>query len=107
MCLTQHVKHNTIVVMIKSFNNANTEKIYNGSFAKGFPQDIQGRALRKLMHLNSAISLDDLRHIPGDHLEKLSGDRDDQYSIRINQQWRIVFSWEDSNAYDVEIIDYH
>ncbi len=93
--------------MIKSFKNANTEKIYNGSFAKGLPHDIQERALRKLIHLGSAASLNDLRLIPGDHLEKLSGDRDEQYSIRINQQWRIVFSWQDNNAYDVEIADYH
>ena len=93
--------------MIKSFNSANTEKIYSGSFAKGLPQDIQRRALRKLIHLDSATSLDDLRLIPGDHLEKLSGDRDGQHSIRINQQWRIVFTWEGNDAYDVEIVDYH
>lgn len=93
--------------MIKSFKNADSAKIFDGYFAKGLPHDIQERALRKLEHLDSAKSLNDLRFIPGDHLERLKGDRQGQYSIRINQQWRIVFSWEDHHAYDVEIVDYH
>lgn len=94
-------------VVIKSFKNTNTEKIFNGYFTKSLPHDIQERALRKLVHLDSAISLNDLRFIPGDRLERLKGDREGQYSIRVNQQLRIVFSWEDNHAYDVEIVDYH
>lgn len=107
LCLTQRVKRNTLSVVIKSFRNIDTEKIFNGYFSKGLPHDIQERALRKLVHLDSAISLNDLRFIPGDRLERLKGDREGQYSIRVNQQWRIVFSWEDNHAYDVEIVDYH
>jgi len=107
LCLTQHVKHYKIAIVIKSFKNADTEKIFSGNFAKGLPHDIQARALRKLIHLDSAVSLNDLRAIPGDRLERLKGDRKGQHSIRINQQRRIVFSWEDNHAYDVEIVDYH
>ena len=93
--------------MIKSFKDANTEKVFKGYFVKGLPHSIQGRVLRKLEHLDSATSLNDLRFIPGDHLEKLKGDREGQYSIRINQQWRIAFNWDENHAYDVEIVDYH
>jgi proteic killer suppression protein len=94
-------------VGIKSFKNTDAEKIFNGYFAKGLPHDIQERALRKLVHLDSAISLNDLRFISGDRIERLKGDQEGQYSIRVNQQWRIIFSWEDNHAYDVEIVDYH
>jgi len=71
------------------------------------PPDIQQVALRKLRMLNNAISLNDLRIPPANRLEKLSGDRAGQYSIRINDQWRICFDWQGSDAYQVEITDYH
>ena len=93
--------------MIKSFKDANTEKVFLGFFVKGLPQNIQRRVLRKLEHLDNATSLNDLRFIPGDHLEKLKGDREGQHSIRINEQWRIALTWDDNHAYDVEIVDYH
>ncbi len=70
-------------------------------------QDLQRRALRKLLYLNGAVSLDDLRCPPGNRLEALSGDRQGQYSIRINDQWRVCFTWDGNNACDVEIVDYH
>jgi proteic killer suppression protein len=71
------------------------------------PEDIQRRAQRKLMILNNATSVADLRVPPGNRLEALSGDRDGQYSIRINDQWRICFVWAEGNAHRVEIVDYH
>jgi len=75
--------------------------------SKKFPQDIQERALRKLRQLDAAIYLDDLKNPPGNNLEMLKGDRQGCMSIRINQQWRICFSWLDGSAYDIEIVDYH
>ena len=75
--------------------------------SRKLPQDIQQVALRKLRMLNRAITLNDLRVPPANHLEKLKGDRTGQYSIRINDQWRICFVWQDGDAYDVEIVDYH
>ncbi len=71
------------------------------------PNNIQQRAYNKLRMLNNAASLQDLRIPPANHLEKLKRDREGQYSIRINEQWRICFSWQDSDAFDVEIVDYH
>ena len=71
------------------------------------PGDIQRRAKRKLMILNNAMNLDDLRIPPGNRLQALSGDRAGQHSIRINDQWRVCFVWSDGNAYRVEIVDYH
>ena len=93
--------------MIKTFKDAETEKIFNRWFLRKLPVDIQQAALRKLRMLNNAISINDVRIPPANRLEKLSGDREGQYSIRINQRWRIGFGWSENNAYNVEIIDYH
>jgi proteic killer suppression protein len=93
--------------MIQTFKCKETEKIWNQDFSKKFPVNIQGIALRKLFMIQRAHELKDLRIPPGNHLEELKGDRKDQYSIKINDQFRICFEWEDSNAYEVEIVDYH
>ena len=76
-------------------------------YAPKFPRDIQQRAYDKLRMLNNAVTLEDLRIPPSNQLEKLKGDRAGQYSIRINKQWRICFKWQDGDAYEVEINDYH
>ena len=93
--------------MIISFKSKETELIYNGTFSRKLPQDIQKTALRKLIMLDSSKSLDDLRVPPANHLEKLSGDREGQYSIRINDTYRICFSFKDGQSVEVEIVDYH
>ncbi|HET8701256.1 MAG TPA: type II toxin-antitoxin system RelE/ParE family toxin [Nitrococcus sp.] len=96
--------------MIKSFGNRITEDLYNGASnarVKRLPPDIKESALYKLDMLNAAMSLDDLRSPPGNQLESLHGDYAEFHSIRINAQWRIVFRWHGSSAYDVEIVDYH
>ncbi len=92
--------------MIKSFKDAEAERIWQGRFSRRLPQDIQRVARRKLRMLNAATRLDDLRIPPANRLEALSGDRTGQHSIRINQQWRICFVWNDG-AEAVEIVDYH
>ena len=94
-------------VMIKSFSDKETEKIYNQVFSKKLPQDIQRTALRKLIMINNAGCLEDLRVPPSNHLEKLSGDREGQYSIRINDQYRICFTIDGNDFLNVEITDYH
>lgn len=93
--------------MIRSFRDRETEKIFKRERSRKLPPTIQQVALRKLRMLNNAVSLDDLRAPPANHLEKLSGDRNGQHSIRINDQWRICFEWRDTDAYQVEIVDYH
>jgi addiction module HigA family antidote len=93
--------------MIESFKSKETEKIFARQFSKKLPTDIQQTAFRKLRMLNRSSTIDDLRVPPANRLEALSGNRKGQYSIRINQQWRICFKWQDGNAYDVEIVDYH
>jgi len=93
--------------MIKSFADRETEKVFNREFSKKLPPDIQPAARRKLEVLNAAESLQDLRIPPSNHLEKLSGKRKGQHSIRINDRWRICFVWKDAEAYQVEIVDYH
>ena len=93
--------------MIKSFNDAETEKIYRRERSRKLPPDIQQVALRKLRMINNAINLNDLRVPPANRLEKLSGDREGLHRIRINDQWRICFEWRDSDAFNVEITDYH
>jgi proteic killer suppression protein len=93
--------------MILSFLDKEAEKIWQGQRSKRLPHDIQDRALRKLRQLSVSTNLDDLKNPPGNHLEALHGDRSDQYSIRINQQWRICFLWYEGHAFDVEIVDYH
>jgi len=93
--------------MIKTFRDAETEKVFRRQFSRRLPPAIQQTALRKLRMLNNAVTLEDLRVPPANHLEKLFDDRAGQYSIRINNQWRLCFDWHDNNAYDVEITDYH
>jgi len=93
--------------VIKSFRSEETRLIYERRRSRKLPSDIQQVALRKLRMINNASSLNDLRIPPANRLERLSGDRAGQYSIRINDQWRICFRWDDGNAYEVEITDYH
>ncbi len=93
--------------MIKSFKNKQTATIANGWMSRKLPQDMQRNALKKLRQLDAADNLDDLRIPPGNRLEALHGDREGQYSIRINDQWRLCFRFEDGNAHDIEIVDYH
>jgi len=93
--------------MIKSFADKETEKLFNREFSKKLPDDIQKPARRKLEVLDAAESINDLRIPPSNRLEKLKGNRSHQHSIRINNQWRICFEWRGSDAYEVEIIDYH
>jgi toxin HigB-1 len=93
--------------MIRSFKSKETEKIFNRERSLRLPSDIQQVALRKLRMLNRAITLQDLRVPPANRLEKLSEDRAGQYSIRINDQWRICFEWVAGEAQNVEIVDYH
>ena len=93
--------------MIQSYRDRFTRAIAERRRVRKYPEDIQHRAQMKLMILNNAKDLDDLRVAPGNRLESLAGDRDGQYSIRINDQWRICFVWSGGDAYDVEIVDYH
>lgn len=93
--------------MIKSFAVKSTEYLFNRKFVKRFPGQIHKIAYRKLLIVDGAEQIDDLRVPPGNRLEKLSGNLTGKYSIRINDQWRIIFSWKDNNAYEVEIRDYH
>lgn len=93
--------------MIKTFANKETEKIFNQQFSTRPPQDIQKVALRKLIMINNAENINDLRIPPSNHLEMLSGNRFGQYSIRINNQFRICFIYNGNNFYNVEIVDYH
>lgn len=93
--------------MIKSFADRETERLFNGQRTRRLPADLLRIALRKLVQVNAAATLDFLRVPPGNRLEALKGDRAGQHSIRINDQWRVCFRWRDGNAYDVEIADYH
>lgn len=92
---------------IRSFKDKRTASIDDGSVKKGFPTDLVRRAQLLLTVLDAATVLEDLRSPPGNHLEKLSGDRQGQYSIRINKQWRICFVWTEAGPEGVEITDYH
>ena len=93
--------------MIKSFHGKESEKIWAGQHSRRLPQEIQQIARRKLRMLNNARTLKDLRIPPANRLERLKGDRTGQYSIRINDQWRICFFWKEGDVFDVEIVDYH
>ena len=93
--------------MIRSFRDRETERLFLRERVKKIPRAMQRPALRKLLLLDAADSLDDLRVPPGNRLEKLHGDRAGQYSIRVNDQWRICFYWEQGDAREVEITDYH
>ena len=92
--------------MIKSFRSKETEQIFNRQPPRKLPSSLRRTALKKLLILDAADSLEDLRIPLGNRLEKLSGDRQGQYSIRINQQWRICFEWDKGDAFNVEIVDY-
>ncbi|MEK6661851.1 MAG: type II toxin-antitoxin system RelE/ParE family toxin [candidate division NC10 bacterium] len=93
--------------MIRNFADRDTERLFRREVVRRWSADLQRATLRKLLVLDAAEALDDLRVPPGNRLEKLSGDRARQYSIRINDRWRICFRWRDGDAYNVEIVDYH
>ena len=93
--------------MIRSFAGKETERIWQGQRSRRLPQDIQFAGLRKLMLIEAAEKIEDLRVPPGNQLEALKGDRKGQWSIRVNSQWRICFRWVNGHAEDVEICDYH
>jgi proteic killer suppression protein len=93
--------------VVKSFGCKRTALVFTGRAPKGFPSDILTVARRKLRMLDTAIRLDDLRVPPSNRLEALKGDRTGQHSIRINDQWRLCFIWQDGAAHEVEIVDYH
>jgi len=93
--------------MIQSFRCKETERLFNGHFSGKLPQANQRAAAIKLKMLHAATIVDTLRIPPSNHLETMHGDREGQYSIRINKQWRICFTWQGSDAFNVEIVDYH
>ena len=93
--------------MIHSFKSKDAEAVWNGRMPKGFPSDLLRPAQRKLAMLAAAIDLNALRQPPGNRLEALKGNREGQHSIRINDQWRICFTWTDTGPEGVEIVDYH
>jgi proteic killer suppression protein len=93
--------------VIKSFGDKRTAALFAGYSVKGLPNQIQGRGRAKLLALDAAKQLDDLRIPPGNRLEALSGDRRGQHSIRINDQWRLCFEWRDGTAWNVEVVDHH
>jgi toxin HigB-1 len=93
--------------LIRNFKDKEAQKIFERQRSRKLPSDIQQVALRKLRMLNRAETLQDLRVPPANRLERLSGDRAGQYSIRIDDQWRICFGWQDGEVLDVEIVDYH
>ena len=93
--------------MIKSFRNAAAEAAWARDFIKGIPNDVIKVANRKLLQIHNARSLDDLRAPPGNRLETMKCDRKGQHSIRINDQWRVCFRWQDGDAFEVEVTDYH
>jgi len=93
--------------VIRSFADAETKKVFERQRSRRLPPDVQRRAHRKLLLLDAAAALNDLRIPPGNRLERLAGDRAGQHSIRINDQWRVCFRWDRGDAHDVEIADYH
>ena len=93
--------------MIRSFKSKETEKVWNGERSRNLPLEVQKVGRRKLRMLNNSIDINDLRIPPANRLEKLSGNLAEFHSIRINDQWRIVFKWSEGHAFDVQIIDYH
>jgi proteic killer suppression protein len=93
--------------MIKSFDDKESEKIWNGLRSKKSPIEIQEIARRKLRMIHNAQEINDLRIPPANKLEKLKGDLHEYYSIRINNQWRIIFNWVHNDAYEIKIVDYH
>ena len=110
LCASDKV-HDTYCIkrktMIEFFKCKETERIWNVQKSRKFPAEIQERALRKLRLLDAALTLEDLIKLPGNHLETLSGNRKGQMSMRVNNQWRICFVWDEGQAIEVEIVDYH
>src|SRR5437870_2367153 len=94
-------------VMIRSFADKNTERLFRRERLKRLSGKVQRAALRKLVVLDAAESLEDLKVPPGNRLEKLAGNQEGRYSIRVNDQWRVCFRWSEGDAHDVEITDYH
>jgi toxin HigB-1 len=97
----------TIYAVIKSFGDRDTERLFAREPVRRYPAELRRAMLRKLVAVDAAEALDDLRVPPGNRLEKLRGDRAGQHSIRVNDQWRVCFAWRDGDAYDVSIADYH
>ena len=93
--------------MIKTFADKQTAAIFEGHQVKRLPREVQETARRKLKMLDSAVAAESLRKPPGNRLERLKGERAGQWSIRVNDQWRICFAWRAGNAFEVEIVDYH
>jgi proteic killer suppression protein len=93
--------------VIRTFASRETSELFAGRSSRRLPSDVQRRALQKLVALHAVSAVEEIGRIPGNRLEKLSGSRRGQYSIRINNQWRICFNWRNGDAYDVEIVDYH
>jgi len=93
--------------MIRTFRDKETERLFSRQFSRRFPPSLHRVAWNKLAILDAAERLEDLRVPPGNRLEKLSGNREGEYSIRVNDQWRICFRWQEGDAYDVEVTDYH
>jgi proteic killer suppression protein len=94
-------------IVIRSFRDRDTERLFQRYRIRRLPPDLHRVALRKLLIIDAATSLDELRVPPANRLERLSRDRRGQHSIRVNDQWRICFRWSNGDAYDVEIVDYH
>ena len=105
--MTPYVVRTTLDGVIKSFRDKVTLAVYRGVLVRRLPRDIQQRALDKLRMLDAAERLEDLQVPPSNRLETLKGDRAGQWSIRINDRWRICFHWESGHAHEVEIVDYH
>ena len=101
--VTRHV----IIPVIRSFADRATERLWNREPVRHFPTDLRRVMLRKLAHVDAAVLLDELRRPPGNRLERLHGDRAGQHSIRVNDQWRVCFTWTDGHAHNVELVDYH
>lgn len=111
MCLSRNLFFSVSNVrqdlMIKEFGDKETEKIWNGIRSKKLPSEIQNEARRKLRMLNNGFDISDLREPPANRLEKLKGNLSEYHSIRINNQWRIIFKWLNDYVYEVKIVDYH
>jgi proteic killer suppression protein len=93
--------------VIRSFKDRETERLFLRQRSRVVPSDLRRVALRKLLQLDAADTLDDLKVPPGNRLERLRGDRKGQHSIRVNEQWRVCFEWQQGDAHEVEIVDYH
>ena len=93
--------------MIRSFRDRETRRIWDREHSRAVPANLQRKTLRKLFEINNAEDLGDLRVAPGNRVEKLSGDREGQHSIRVNDRYRVCFEWRDGDAHEVEVVDYH